>query len=54
MLLLTVENPGVIQLSVLSQGFMRLPSSEALTWLGDFLPRYLIHIAVEISFLACC
>lgn len=35
-LLLKVGNPGVIQLSVLAQGFMRLPSSEALTWAGGF------------------
>ena len=35
-MLLKVGNPGVIQLSVLAQGFMRLPSSEALTWAGGF------------------
>ena len=36
LLLLKVGNPGVIQLSVLAQGFMRLSSSEALTWAGGF------------------
>ena len=35
-LLLKVGNPGVIQLRVLAQGFMRLSSSEALTWAGGF------------------
>ena len=35
-LLLKVGNPGVIQLSVLAQGFMRLSSSEALTQAGEF------------------
>ena len=34
-LLLKVGNPGVIQLSVLAQGFMRLSSSEALTQAGE-------------------
>ena len=32
LLLLKIGNSGVIQLSVLAQGFMRLSSSEALTW----------------------
>ena len=36
LLLLKVGNPGVIQLSVLAQGFMRLSSSEALTQAGEF------------------
>jgi len=35
-LLLKVGNPGVIQLSVLAQVFMRFLSSEALTWAGGF------------------
>ena len=35
-LLLKVGNPGVIQLSVLAQGLMRLSSSEALTQAGEF------------------
>ena len=35
-LLLKVGNPGVIQLSVVAQCLMRLPSSEGLTCAGGF------------------